>query len=102
MRIPGIQSCSPIPTAAARVPLTMATALGAPAIKIGSVNDRCRGTSNPGVIELSRDRGATGESEEGEKEGCCRERNCKAEHHLHQPSEPSARVSKRESQARNC
>src|SRR3546814_685671 len=44
---PGIQSCRPSPTAAASVPLAIATVRGAPPSKIGSVSERCKGTSNP-------------------------------------------------------
>ncbi|KAG0771764.1 hypothetical protein G6F21_014681 [Rhizopus arrhizus] len=44
---PGIHSCRPSPTAAASVPLAIATVRGAPPIKIGSVSERCSGTSNP-------------------------------------------------------
>jgi hypothetical protein len=42
----GIQSCNPSPTAAASVPLTIATER-APPSRIGSVKARCTGASKP-------------------------------------------------------
>src|SRR5690606_14905322 len=45
---PGIHSCRPSPTAAAKVPLAIATVRGAPPSRIGSASERCSGTSKPG------------------------------------------------------
>ena len=47
-RSPASQSRRPRPSAAASVPLRIATARGAPPSRIGSVKARCTGTLKPG------------------------------------------------------
>ncbi len=60
---PAIQSCRPSPSAAATVPLTIAMPRGAPARRMGSVKDRCSGTSKPSICS----RHATSAPPENEK-----------------------------------
>ena len=49
---PAIQSRRPSPSAAASVPLTIASARGAPPSRIGSVSARCTGASKPATGRL--------------------------------------------------
>ena len=51
---PAIQRRKPMPTAAASVPLTIASARGAPASRIGSASARCTGATKPGNASVIR------------------------------------------------
>ena len=80
---PGSHSCRPSPTAAASVPLPMATVRGAPPSRIGSVSERCSGTWKPSIA-TSR---ATGEAEEGQEERRGGKGDRQPEHDLDQAAE---------------
>jgi len=85
-----------------QIDIELITVGGAPASRIGSVSARCRGTSNPGIIEplpviislASSDQCATGEGKERQEERRRSEGNRQAEHDLDQTAEPTGHIAK--------
>ena len=91
---PAIHSRRPRPSAAARVPLRIATARGAPPSRIGSVSARCTGTVKPanGKSDIGNSpshQHPAAEREERQEEGAGRERDREAEHDLDQTAKSS-------------
>src|SRR5262245_54729492 len=93
-RRPAIHSRSPNPTAAARVPLVIATARGAPPSRIGSVKARWTGASNPGIgISLIRPPLRRRRRKTKEERTRCK-RDGEAEHDLDEAAESAGGVAK--------